>query len=634
MSLSRLLVWSWALLIGIATVGWPTPVVAAPQSDVSEQSLDRPGTVVAKAVVAHAATPSRPAAKPTATPKPKTPAPVAPKPAASAKPKAPTPAQQAQAFYRNGAQAYAQGQMLEAAEAFQQAVSLQSHWPDAFYYLGLTYYSLGQYDLALAAFTEAQAQYKQPHAETLFGMGLSQYALRQLPAARGAFVRAVAATASDELKTTAESWIQVLDGELERQAIEQALAADPGFHTAIEQYERGEFMAAVASFQQTLAKYPRSTMVQYYLGASNYQMTRYQEAIQAFQRVIELEPKSQYAKDAQLFIDSIRSMQQSRAGRPFSFFASVGSGYDSNVSYGNGAQILPDATSQLMLSASYRLSPHLQAQYSLGANANFGLTPPVAGYTSQDFNLMSHTGGLLWDWPISRLLTLGGDYQLSWYLLGGQSYLVDHRLQPRLQWLWHPSLVSRVYAVIQSSQFPRFTERSSVNSGLGVSTAWQLPFLPGALLTGGYDLLNVAANDHAITEQVARLDDGTPYALRSRLAASYLGHGPYLGFDWQLWSTTVRLTSRLQWLGFTKPDYYQLTYFQGEQALPPSLNTDKLRADRLITLTAEVIQPLSDQLFLSLQGSYYLNDSNIVATDYLDRSFRKGLLLANLQYVF
>ncbi|MBC7545534.1 MAG: tetratricopeptide repeat protein, partial [Candidatus Sericytochromatia bacterium] len=506
---------------------------------------------------------------------------------------------------------------------------------DAYYYLGLSYYGLGQHDLALAAFAEAKRHYPQTKGEVAFGMGLAHYALGQLAEARDQFTAVGPTPAAAELKSNAASWIQVLDGVLAQRSFEQALALDRDFREGIERYEQGRFLEAAKAFVTTLARYPRSGTVFYYLGACNYQLNRFDDAVKSFQQVVQIDPGSQQAKDAQLFIDSIRGRQQSRAGRPFSFYASLGSGYDSNVSYSPEARGLADATSQLQLTAAYRFSPNIRAQYGLWAGNNLGAVPgSYAGMTSRDFNMLGHTGSVLFDWPVSRFLALTGDYQFSWYFLANQSFLMSHRMTPRLQLAWSPTLASSVYGMVETAQYPTVADRSSINGGLGATTVWQPPGLAGLVVSGGYDLLNVAAADDTVSERIARLEDGTPYAIRSRLAYSYLSHGPYLALDWRLWQTTVRLTGRYSWLGFAKPDVYQVSYFQNDQALAPSLETVKLRSDNLIQFSLDVQQPLWESLSLIMQATYALNASNITDADYSDRSYRKGNVMASLVYAF
>ena len=544
----------------------------------------------------------------------------------------PTPAQQ---LFQTGAAAYAHQQMLAAADAFQKVVVLDPANADAYYYLGLSYYGLGQHDLAVAAFTEAQTHYPQPKGEVLFGLGLAHYALGQLDDARRDYAAVAQTTAADELKANAATWLHVLDAVLAQRTVEQALAQDATFHTGSQRYQQGRYLEAFESFETVLRQYPSSATLHYYLGACQYQLNRFDDAITSFRSVITIDPGSQQAQDAQLFIDSIRGRQQSRAGRPFSFFASLGSGYDSNVSYGASSHALPDATSQLQLSAAYRLSPNLRAQYGFWAGANLGAdSATVQGLTSRDFNMFGNTGTMSWDWPVSRLLAVAGDYQFSWYFLANQSFLLDHRVTPRVQLVWDPAWSSSVYGVIEAAQYPTVSDRNSINLGLGATTVYQPPSIPSLTFTGGYDLLNVAAADDALSEQTGALSDGTQYVIRSRLAYSYLSHGPYLAADWHLGQTSLRLTSRFSWLNFAKPDIYQLSYYQGSTALSPSLNTDKLRADQLLQLSLDVTQPIWADLSLLIQASYWLNASNITDADYSDRSYSKGLLMANLTYAF
>jgi tetratricopeptide (TPR) repeat protein len=636
---------SWLLAFALALAaltGFGTPVAAAPAPQASApaaKTTKAPAKPAAKATPKPAAKPAtpakapvKPAAKPVTKPNPGSSA--AARPVSPARP-AKSVADQAAAAFRTGAAAYARNQMLQAAEAFQQVVTLQTTNADAFYYLGLSYYGLGQHDLAVAAFSEARLYYPKPKGEVLFGMGLAHYALGALPQARDDFAAVAATDAGAELKTNAGTWMQVLDATLTQRANEQALAQDLRFREGIERYEQGRFLEASQAFDATLQQFPRSSTIYYYLGACNYQLNRFDDAVKAFQSVIQFDPGSQQAKDAQLFIDSIRGRQQSRAGRPFSFFASLGSGYDTNVSFGPTTSALPDVTSQMQLSAAYRFSPNVRAQYALWAGNNLGAVPgSTLGMTSRDFNMVGHTGSLLWDWPVSRMLAMAGDYQFSWYFLGSNSFLMAHRFTPRLQLAWNQNLASSLYGVVETAQYPTVSQRSSINGGLGTSTVWQTAALPGVLFSGGYDLMNVAAADDAINESIGRLDDGTTYAVRSRLAYSYLSHGPYLAVDAHFWQTSVRLSSRLSWLNFGKPDVYQISYFQADKALPPSLETVKTRSDQLLQLSLDVNQPIWNDLAAVLQATYWLNASNITEKDYGDRSYRKGQVLLNLVYSF
>jgi hypothetical protein len=160
---------------------------------------------------------------------------------------------------------------------------------------------------------------KKPNAETLSGSSPSALQHNGLQASKrprpGGHLRA---------DPGSRTWVQVL--EEEAPGGRKALANDGAF--ARPSYEKGP---AQAESSVDPGRYPvqRRPVLP---GACNYRDECYQEAITAFQRVIELEPHPSGARTRSHRLDPVTLKGGS------SFFASLGSGYDSNVSYGSGTR--------------------------------------------------------------------------------------------------------------------------------------------------------------------------------------------------------------------------------------------------------------------------------------------------------
>ncbi|HEY9838881.1 MAG TPA: tetratricopeptide repeat protein, partial [Candidatus Obscuribacterales bacterium] len=219
-----------------------------------------------------------------------------------------------------GKQAYGEGRFADAVEILLQALQ-QREDPELYTYLGLAYYSLGTYSLAIDAFAAARDLYDHPPPNLLFSLALSYYYAHNLDQAQEYLKQVL-----NHPQTTPE---------LRRQAEEQQLLTlrdqSADYQQGLAAYQAGNYAEAYTAFSQVLAIVPDSAEIHYYLGLSAYQLLNFDQARRSLQQVITLAPESEYADSARQTLDVISKLEQNLPPKPFFGAISLGLLGDSNV---------------------------------------------------------------------------------------------------------------------------------------------------------------------------------------------------------------------------------------------------------------------------------------------------------------
>lgn len=513
-------------------------------------------------------------------------------------------------------------------------------YPQLCYQLGLAYYGLQFYALALEAFQEALQYSPDPLPALYFSLGMSSYYTHALEAAQEAFNHVL----SDPRSPT----------ELRQQAEQQLLLTlrdqSSTYQEGLSAYREGRFGEAVTFLRAALHLLPNSAEIHYYLGASLVQTQDYLNARQHFQDVLRLEPDAEIARQARLTLEVLEKINQNQPQKPFYGSLTLGSLADSNVNFGgptdnttqapqgSASSNLADGGLSLNFNAGYQWSSEGGVRYNLFAQQYLGQRAGTV--SSQDFNLQLHTLNLNQHFALSDQLDLNLSSQGEFEWLGPRPFLWDLSLRPALTWYASERLVSRASFSLGAEQYPEYSERDNLNHQLNLEQYIYL-WDSRSWLRFGYDWVQIYARDQLRTQPLE--SSGRQFEIDYRFANSRVAHQLGLGLGFALGPLQLETGTRLDLIDYTRPDQVQQYLLSVNpltgQALPRQRLDDqdfeKFRADTRLLFYLQGEWPLRPDLKLLARYTRTTNVSNITPTDYsLSRSYLKDLLSVNLRWDF
>ncbi len=164
---------------------------------------------------------------------------------------------------------YSRGNLDQAVEEYQAAIEARPDFGNAYYKLGVCLYRMGRLKKALEAFKKVVELGDQSHAMASYFVGLIYFFLGDDESARDAF--------DSFRKLSPESMIA-------------------NFYLAQLRIKHKEFQAALELLNELVDVTPHFAEVHYMLGTVHYGLHNNTEAIQCFQRALELNPEDERTK--------------------------------------------------------------------------------------------------------------------------------------------------------------------------------------------------------------------------------------------------------------------------------------------------------------------------------------------------
>lgn len=542
-----------------------------------------------------------------------------------------------------GKTAYSEGRYTEAVEALLAALKVRDE-AEVYYYLGLTYYKLNTYSLAIDAFDSARQRYRdRPPPYLLFSLALSYYYAHDFEQAQE-FLNQVLnhPEATPELRQSAEEQLMLTLRD-QSQAYQQAMAA----------YQAGNMTEALAAFQEVLKLVPDSTEILYFQGISAYQLTDFTLARRSLRRVIELEPDSEYAASARQTLDVIRKLENNLSHRNFFGSITLGTKGDSNVNYGDAGtnrvvdsqteSALTDLGSVLDLNLNYSFENVATLRYHYLVNLYWGLNDrPDRLLNSYDFNLQQHQLSFFHRIPIYDWLSLSLDTRSTLQVLAGELYQAEAAFHPTLSFYESERLITTGFVELAAERYPQFTDRNNFNYTFGLDQYLYL-WNSESWLRFGYHFNHVLADDRLstqISEQNGRITE-----LEYRYANSRSDNQFGLGLGLPLGPVHFEIGTLFDFMLYNQPDVYRpfLININPITGLPlprqelTDQSIEQYREDTRLTFYINLEWPFADNWRLLANYTRVTNVSNISPSDFHSlnsRSYLKDQLDLSLRWDF
>lgn len=175
--------------------------------------------------------------------------------------------------------AYSRGELDGAVALYEQAISCRQDFGNAYYKMGVCYYRMGRLKKALAAFQRVVDLGDQSHAMASYFVGLIHLFLGEDSAA-------------------ADSFAQF------HQLSPESMIAN--FYLAQLKIKRKEFSEALTLLRELAEVTPNFAEVHYMLGTVHYGLHNNTEAIQCFQRALELNPGDERSKTKMTLLTDVQ----------------------------------------------------------------------------------------------------------------------------------------------------------------------------------------------------------------------------------------------------------------------------------------------------------------------------------------
>ncbi len=304
--------------------------------------------------------------------------------------------------YAKGVLAYGDGNYMEALSHLRRAADLAPQHPEARFYLGLTFFRLGEFQYAVDAL---------------------EWVLRLDPSTR--HVHHHLGAAYLQLRRYDEALAQFQLAEEH-----QAANSDTQFYLGYTYYQLKQYRKAPLYFQRALELEPSlAGTAEYYRGLAFYATERDRLARASFERAVHTDPAAPLAGQAQRYLKAIE--RRKHQPRLFRLRGNIGLEYDDNVVLEPNDDVLEfgeKRDGRMVFSLGAKLMPVRQRDWQLGAT--YDLFQSVH-FNLGDFNVQSHTLGVFTRHPFGRF-TLRGEVNYNVTLLD-LDYLSDgFTLQPSL----------------------------------------------------------------------------------------------------------------------------------------------------------------------------------------------------------
>ena len=553
--------------------------------------------------------------------------------------------------FEQGVAKYKKHQYEQSIKIFEKIIKKHPGFEDAYYYNALSHFEFGKYTLSIAYFLDAGRRYdaiekiEQKHS-SLYGAGLAYLSSGYIDEARNMFKKIVTKSKDPDLIFDSQSWLDSIDEDSIQKEKLFLLTNDLSFRVGVEAFGNQKFNLAVKSFQTTLKKHPLSLIVIYYLANSLYLLEKYDDAIENFEKIILINNDTKISRDSKLYIKVIRELTSSLPNtRPYYFKVSLGTNYDSNLSYADiGSTNISDMGTNLGFNATYNLNDKFRLNYNYSGNVFSGINDNTEGLNifSRDFNLQKHSINFNFNYPINNKLLGEIDYDFNWFVLAGNNFLLGNSITPRINFFLNSNMVTVLQTRFTINRFPSLESRNSLNYMLSLYHYFYT-LNNNLWFRVGYDLKGINANDKIQTTKGV-LQDGSKYKLDYQFSNSLLSNSlsTSMGYNW-IFNSKIKVDLKATFNNYNNPDIYRLTKpttnitFDKQDELELR-NVNKKRTDLLFNVGLNYSIPFSvpflETVTANINYNYLINGSNITKNDYIGRSYVKHIFGLNINYNF
>lgn len=507
--------------------------------------------------------------------------------------------------------------------------------------MGFCYFLSGNYYQSISSYLEANKIYDGSKWDAMFGAGISYLSIGYIEEAKIAFQRVVKNSKDNDLVEDAKNWLNSIDEQILQKNKIILLSENIDFRTGIEYLEKEKYELAEEFFRKAFEKDNSSSLILYYLGNTLYLLNKYNEAINTFEKVILMDPGSKIANDSKLYIKAIKEIILTLNIKTFQSNISVGSFYDSNISYSDITDIImSDAGLNLDLNFTYNFDSNLSFKYNFLSNNFSGINDNLKNLTfkSSNFNTQRHNLFSNYHKWLDKNLLGEIEYNGRLFLLGGNIFTISNSISSKITYYINNNFFTIVKYMIELNNYPNLSTRNSIDNYIDISSYVYL-MENNLWIKFNYNLQHILANDF-ISTQTGVLTNGNKYILNYRFSNSLLSNsvGVDIGFN-TIFNGKFNLITKMFRNDYQNPDIYNLsipiTNLENNKIeLKNITNISKNRNDLRYLLGFNYTIPLQENLNLSISYNYILNSSNITKNDYIGRSYEKQIGYLNLTYSF
>lgn len=514
---------------------------------------------------------------------------------------------------------------------------------DAQYYIGLCNFSLGSYYKSIAYFLEANRIFEGSKMDAMFGASLSYLSSGYVDEARLALEKVIKESKDQELIDDAQNWLSTIDEQSLQKAKVELLTTDIRFREGVEYLDIQNYQKAEESFRASVLDKPNKPLPLYYLGNALYLREKYKEAIQTFEKIIIVDPNSKIAKDSRLYIRVIEDIEaSSQYSKPLSFQITTGVIHDSNLSYSDTSEIImSDMSGIINLGLDYNINNNVRSGYNYYASIFSGINDKIPNLTiqSSDFNIQKHSINVKTNYSFNNNLLTESEISGNWYLLGGNSFLLNGRISPKGYFYLNQNLVTVIQYLLDFNDYSFFKTRNSIDHTLDISQYFY--FLEHSLwLKTAYVFKKTNANDQILRES-GNLTDGNKYNLDYNFINSFIENNFILnlGFNNLPFNAKLKLEGKIAINNYDSNDLYRVTspitnIATGNPENKLIKEVQKKRSDLLYSTGFNLSVPIYQNISAGLFYNYTNNTSNIKEDDYSSRSYEKHTSGINFTYDF
>lgn len=488
---------------------------------------------------------------------------------------------------------------------------------------------------------EADKIYDGKKMDAIFGAGLSYLSAGYLEEAKLSFQKVIKNSNDKYLLEESQNWLNTIEEQVLQKDKIKLLSEDIDFRTGIDLLEKENYSLAEDFFRKSLEKNPSSILILYYLGNTLYLQNKYNDAINIFEKIILIDSKSKIASDSKLYIRAIKEIVSSLNIGGFQGTISVGSIYDSNISYNDKSNIImADAGLNTDINLTYNFDNNLSFKYNFQLNNFSGINDnlPNLTFKSSNFNTQRHNLFSNFHTWLNKDIFGEIEYNGKLFLLGGNLFTISNSISPKFTYYINSNFITIIKYMLELNNYPDLETRNSLDAYIDLS---QYIYLidNNLWIKLNYNLQKIFANDF-ISTQKGFLTNGNEYILKYRFSNSLISNslGVDIGFN-SFFNSKLIILTKMFINNYDNPDIYNLsipvTNIENNITEIKTLtDLSKNRKDIRYLIGFSYIFPLQESLSLSISYNYVLNSSNISKDDYMSRSYEKQVGYINLVYSF